>query len=180
MVPVQGVKWKGMKGALNIPGMPSPPSHCLEPRIETHHNSDPLPYRWVQEPIRVHSDSPNNGILQVRKQSRRFYNRILLRDVLSAPSMGVTLVSVNRIARSGATVVFSAEECRVVRDDGDVRAVIPAAGGLYRVRISRREVVALAEDKREMSVDELHRVLGHVSPDVARASVARGMVEGVS
>ena len=87
--------------------------------------------------------------------------RVLLRDVLYAPTMGVTLVSIHRIAQSGASVVFTADECRVIRADGDVSAVIPAADGLYRVCIPGAEIAAVAA-KREMSVTELHRVLGHL------------------
>ena len=34
-------------------------------------------------------------------------SKILLKDVLYAPSMGVTLVSISRIAAAGSTVVFS-------------------------------------------------------------------------
>ena len=38
-------------------------------------------------------------------------SRILLRDVLYAPDMGITLVSISRIAGNGATVVFTGNVC---------------------------------------------------------------------
>ena len=93
------------------------------------------------------------------------FNSVTLRDVLYAPSMGVTLVSIHRIALTGATVVFTSNKCRVVREDGDVCAVIPAADGLYRLRTPRTEFAATAHERkrdREMTAEEVHRV----PPDV--------------
>ena len=40
-------------------------------------------------------------------------SRITLRDVLYAPKMGITLVSISRIAKAGLTVVFTGSICRI-------------------------------------------------------------------
>ncbi|KAF8160500.1 hypothetical protein BJ912DRAFT_809806, partial [Pholiota molesta] len=40
-------------------------------------------------------------------------SKVLLRDVLYAPSMGVTLVSISRITSAGSAVVFSGISCRI-------------------------------------------------------------------
>ena len=40
-------------------------------------------------------------------------SRILLKDVLYAPSMGVTLVSISWIAGAGSTVVFTGNVCKI-------------------------------------------------------------------
>ena len=52
------------------------------------------------------------GDMYVNIPNRNHPNsRILLKDVLYAPSMGVTLVSISRIASAGSTVVFTGEFC---------------------------------------------------------------------
>ena len=40
-------------------------------------------------------------------------SRILLKDVLYASAMGITLVSISRIAGTGSTVVFTGNVCRI-------------------------------------------------------------------
>ncbi|TFK78098.1 hypothetical protein K466DRAFT_471493, partial [Polyporus arcularius HHB13444] len=59
--------------------------------------------------------------------------------------------------------------------------------GLYRLRIPRVETETavpafeeVGDGERTVTLDELHRVLGHVSPRVAHTMVAKGMVEGVT
>ena len=52
------------------------------------------------------------GDMYVNIPNRNHPNsQILLKDVLYAPSMGVTLVSISRIASAGLTVVFTGEFC---------------------------------------------------------------------
>ncbi|CDO78280.1 hypothetical protein BN946_scf184674.g2 [Trametes cinnabarina] len=65
--------------------------------------------------------------------------RVLLRDVLYAPTMGVTLVSISRIT-----------------------AAVQAAGPV-----------------RAVTREELHRELGHITPEAARNMVAHGAVKGL-
>ena len=88
--------------------------------------------------------------------------------------MDVTLVSIGRIVWSGSTVEFQSEGCRVSNSAGDVVARIPFVRGLYRTRMRRSEAAVpvmlegeRAEDgsveKREITLDEAHRMLGHVS-----------------
>ena len=117
--------------------------------------------------------------------------RVLLRNVLHAPSMDVTLVSIGRIVWSGSTVEFQSKGCRVSNSAGDVVARVPLVRGLYRTRMRRSEAAMpamlegeRAEDgpveKREITLDEAHRMLGHVSYAAARDAITRGLVEGVS
>ena len=117
--------------------------------------------------------------------------RVLLRNVLHAPSMDVTLVSIARIVWSGSTVEFQSKGCRVSNSAGDIVARIPLVRGLYRMRMHRSEAAMpamlegeRAEDgpveKHEITLDEAHRMLGHVPYTAARDAIMRGLVEGVS
>jgi hypothetical protein len=108
-------------------------------------------------------------------------SRILLKDVLYAPDMGITLISISRIAGAGATVVFTGNVCRIYTKDREVIGEIKVKGGLYRVFMSGSKVGAYAADTKEtLSINELHRRLGHVSHERARLLVKKGLVEGVT
>lgn len=107
-------------------------------------------------------------------------SRILLTNVLFAPSMGITLVSISRIAAAGSTVVFTGNICKIYNKERIVVGVIKVKGGLYRVYTSSSEAGAhVVSTKEALSIDELHRYLGHVSHERARLLVKKGLVEGV-
>jgi Reverse transcriptase (RNA-dependent DNA polymerase)/gag-polypeptide of LTR copia-type len=108
-------------------------------------------------------------------------SRILLKDVLYAPKMGITLVSISRIAGAGSTVVFTGNVCRIYTKDREVIGEIKVKSGLYRVYTSGSKASAYAAETAPdtLSVDELHRLLGHVSHDRAKHLVTKGLVEGV-
>ena len=108
-------------------------------------------------------------------------SKVYLLDALYAPSMGVTLVSVSRIAKAGSTVVFQGDYCRIYNVAKERIGQIREKGGLYRVFTINSEVAANSVEADEtLSIDELHRRLGHVSPERVRLLVERGLVEGVS
>ena len=108
-------------------------------------------------------------------------SRILLKDVLYAPKMGITLVSISRIAKAGSTVVFTGSICRIYSKERAVIGEIKVRGGLYRVLTSGTKARAYTahEEDETLSLDELHRRLGHVSHDRAKLLVNKGLVEGV-
>ena len=63
-------------------------------------------------------------------------SRVLLKDVLYASSMGVTLVSISRITGAGSTVVFTGNFCRIYDRDRKLVGEIRVKGGLYWVYYS--------------------------------------------
>ena len=109
-------------------------------------------------------------------------SRILLKDVLYAPKMGITLVSISKIAAAGSTVVFTGNVCRIYTKDREVVGEIKVNNGLYRVYTSGSSASAYTIDNPPdiLSVDELHRRLGHVSHDRAKFLVNKGLVDGVT
>ena len=108
-------------------------------------------------------------------------SRILLRDVLYAPKMGITLVSISRIAGAGSTVVFTGNVCRIYTKNREIIGEIKVKGGLYRVFMSGSKVGAYAADTNQvLSINELHRRMGHVSHERAKLLVKKGLVEGVT
>lgn len=103
-------------------------------------------------------------------------NRVLLKDVLYAPDMGVTLVSVGRITAAGSVVVFRDNSCRIFNAAKELVGDIKASGGLYRVYHPKDYAARVTE---VLSLYELHRRLGHISYDMTRELVTKGLVLGV-
>ena len=107
-------------------------------------------------------------------------SKILLKDVLYAPSMGVTLVSISRIAAAGSTVVFSGDNCRIFNSAKTLIGKIEMSQGLYRVYSAHDEPAGYAGRVKELlTIDELHRRLGHVAHEAAKKLVDDGLVKGV-
>ena len=116
------------------------------------------------------------GDLKIEVPNGESLTPITLRDVLHAPDMGITIVSISRIAKAGYAVTFKDNTCQI-RDKSDkVIGTIPASqSGLYKVD---RVYAATTADER-VSLVTLHRRLAHISPDAIRKMVNTGMVEGI-
>src|SRR5271168_1838648 len=94
--------------------------------------------------------------------------------------MGVTLVSISRIAAAGSTVVFAGDACRIYDKDRKIVGRIKVKGGLYRVYATCPiEGEYAGKTKEVLTINELHRRLGHVSHGRPRLLVKKGLVEGV-
>jgi hypothetical protein len=94
--------------------------------------------------------------------------RILVRDVLYAPKLGVALLSVSKITAAGYSVLFRATECRIYDSKDKVLGKIPMRGGLYRTETDAPSANAAQEPPISVTLDDLHQMLGHISPDAAR------------
>jgi len=106
--------------------------------------------------------------------------KILLKDVLYAPSMGVTLVSISRITAAGSTVVFSGDNCRIFNSVKTLIGKIEVSQGLYRMYSAHDEPAGYAGRVKELlMIDELHRCLGHVAHEAVKKLVDDGLVKGV-
>ena len=116
------------------------------------------------------------GDLKIEVPNGESLTPITLKDVLHAPDMGITIVSVSRIAKAGYAVTFKDNACQI-RDKSDkVIGTIPASqNGLYKVD---RVYAAATQDER-VSLATLHRRLAHISPDAIRKMVKNGSIEGI-
>jgi hypothetical protein len=91
--------------------------------------------------------------------------------------MGLTIVSINRVTKSGCTVIFEGESCRIKNQSGRVIGIVQATpNGLYRVDHS--ETAGAAAEA--VSLLDLHRRLGHISADTVRTLIQRGIVTGLT
>lgn len=107
-------------------------------------------------------------------------SRVLLKDILFAPSMGVTLVSISQIAHAGLIAVFIGDICKVYNKERKVIGEITVKGGLYRVYSSgSNDKAHAASTSKTFSINELHRHLDHVSHERARLLIRKRLVKGV-
>jgi len=85
---------------------------------------------------------------------------MLLKDVLYAPDMGLTIVSINWIAKAGHTVTFEGETCKIKGKEGKIIGIVQATpNGLYRVDHSET-----ADAVAETAMLDLHRRLTSLLP----------------
>jgi transposase InsO family protein len=101
---------------------------------------------------------------------------ITLKDALYAPDMGLTVVSISRIAAAGYSVAFEGQSCRIKNKSGKIVGDIPASpNGLYKVEHS----LTAAAAAEQVDILTVHRRLGHISVDTIRSLVRTNAVTGL-
>ena len=85
--------------------------------------------------------------------------KIRLRNVLYAPNMGCTLISISQIDQAGYSVAFQNGKCVIRNQRNQIMAQIPRSNGLYRVE----ETSFYALSAETLTLDELHQRHGHVA-----------------
>ncbi|KAJ8517721.1 hypothetical protein ONZ45_g5159 [Pleurotus djamor] len=104
--------------------------------------------------------------------------QLRLVEVLYSPEVGHTLVSVGKLDDCGLEVSFGGGKCWIRDQRGTKIGEIPKTiGGLYRVT---HETDAANSASHGISIETLHRRLGHISPRAAKRLVDEGMVTGLA
>ena len=117
------------------------------------------------------------GDLRIRVPNGESSTPVMLRDALYAPEMALTVISINRIAKAGYSVLFEKEACKIKDGGGKIVGVIPANNnGLYRVE----HVHAASSTNEVVDVPTLHRRMGHIAADSIRALVRSNAIQGIS
>ena len=120
------------------------------------------------------------GDLRIKIPNGSTATTILLKGVLHCPDMGLTLVSIGKITAAGYKVIFKGATCRIYDAKDKIIGLISARNGLYRVD---HEVVVnaamIGEDPEILSIEEIHRRLGHIAPETARKMVSNKAITGI-
>jgi GAG-pre-integrase domain len=86
-------------------------------------------------------------------------------------------VSIGRLDDAGFDVTFADGKCTIREQNGELVGTVPkSGGGLYRVS-HESDTANLVADV--LTLDQFHRQMGHISPEMARRLVAKGFVTGV-
>lgn len=104
-------------------------------------------------------------------------SQLRLTKVLYLPEVGYTLVSVGCLDEKGFSVTFLGGQCTIQGPDGSHIGAIPKTKGLYCVVHDQLEQANSADE--ELSLDQFHRRMGHISVGVACKIVKKGFVTGV-
>ncbi|CAA7259930.1 unnamed protein product [Cyclocybe aegerita] len=100
-----------------------------------------------------------------------------LTEVLYSPEVGYTLVSIGRLDEKGFSTTFAHGKCVIRGPKGEeVGEVAKNAKGLYRVEHDDDTVNSVIET---ITLDQFHRHMGHILPEVARRLVSNKFVTGV-
>ena len=103
--------------------------------------------------------------------------QLRLLDVLYSAEVGYTLVSVGRLDEAGFTVTFGGGKCTLKGEDDVEIGVVPRTSTrVYRVE--HEEAIASAAEER-LTLDKLHRRMGHISLDAARKLLKDKMITGI-
>ena len=103
--------------------------------------------------------------------------QLQLTEVLYSPEVGYTLVSVGWLDEQGFSVTFSNGKCTITAPDGELVGQVPKDNkGLYKIEHSPETAASAVE---ELTLEQFHRRMGHISPEIARQLVNKGFVTGV-
>ena len=89
--------------------------------------------------------------------------RILLKDVLCVPDIGVTLVFISCVTATRCYVVFQDNSCFLYSKEKALVGEIEVSGGLYCVYHPREYAARVT---KLVSLHELHCRLGHINYDI--------------
>jgi transposase InsO family protein len=145
------------------------------------------PARAFKTANNQHFDAIGYGDLVVEIPNGVETTRMLLRDVLYAPTVGYTLVSIGKLDKSGFHSAFGEGQLSLTNPNGRRIGVVPRTErGLYRISRKLLQVWHTARDVDEVaavekvSLEELHRRMGHIAPNAAKALISKGLVTGIA
>jgi transposase InsO family protein len=115
------------------------------------------------------------GDLEIDVPNGASSSKVLLRDALYAPDMGLTVVSIGHIVKAGCTVQFEDGTCKISRNGRTIGNVPASANGLFKVE----HALAAAESLEHVDILTLHRRLGHISLNVIRTLIRNKAVSGI-
>jgi len=106
---------------------------------------------------KVAFNAVGRGDVEIEVPCHEKTSKVTLKDVLYAPDMGLTLVSISRIAAAGFQSIFE--------------------GSSLKIRVEHNESAHAAVTT--VTIDDLHRRMGHIAPDAAKLLVSKGIVSGL-
>jgi len=104
-------------------------------------------------------------------------SQLRLTEVLYSPEVGYTLISIGKLDEKGFSATFSDGKCVIHGPDGKRVGEVPKnTKWLYRVEHEGEQANPGVET---LTLDQLHRRMGHISPAIAQKLVKDGFVTGV-
>ena len=117
------------------------------------------------------------GDLQIDIPNGASSTKVMLRDTLHAPDLGLTVVSIGHIVQAGYTVEFTDGCCNIKKkSDGHIIGSVPAGlNGLFKVD----HVLSATVLDEPMDILMLHRKLGHISVNAICGLICSNAITGL-
>ena len=95
--------------------------------------------------------------------------------------MAFTLLSISKLDKLGHKVVFHKQLYTISNTKGHTIAKIPHSQGLYRVQTPEQPKSSLKANAVvvKMSINEVHRHLGHISSAAIKHAIEKGFLTGI-
>jgi len=130
------------------------------------------PPRKVRLGNDTYCDAIGIGTVWLSCKTKRGMTKLSLKRALHVPSFGITLISVQKLAKAGYKCIFEGDEC-IVRDSLGKRMVEAKQNkGLYHIMCT-----PLSEDPHAlfaMDINHLHRISGHTNYQLLQNSASKG------
>jgi hypothetical protein len=158
----------------------------LSPYHADFQNFEDLPARPFKTANTQQFDAVGCGNHVVEVPNGLETTRLLLHDVLYAPAVGYTLVSIGRLDILGYHASFGDRKLEIHNPNGHRIGVIPRTGhGLYRIvvpasycPIGFRDIDETAAVEK-VTLCELHHHMGHIAPNIVKNLVIKGLITGI-
>jgi Pol polyprotein, beta-barrel domain len=111
------------------------------------------------------------GNMRIGIPNGKTTTHVTLKDVLYCPDLAFTLVSLMRCDAAGYSVLLKDRKCWIQDMKGTLLRQVPLSNGLYK--LEHKTTVAVANAVcTPLMLDELHRHMGHISPQAALSRTA--------
>ena len=107
--------------------------------------------------------------------------KTILKEVIHAPDMAFTLISVGWLDDAKCSATFSGGMCTIRNPSSHTMATIPCANGLYCVTAPEDpptvNYASIAMVK--LTISEAHQKLGHIAPSAIKYAIAKGHITSI-
>jgi hypothetical protein len=116
------------------------------------------------------------GDLRIEVLNGESFTPIILKDVLYALDMGVTIVSINHITKARYSMLFNHKCCRIWdKNHKYIRHIPVSFTGLYKVKC----IYAAVPKTKRVSLAIMHKQLTHIAPDIIHRMISSSALEGM-
>ena len=137
----------------------------------------PKPIKAVDQTIFV---ATAMGDLRVSILNGASMTAVTLKGALYFPDLVFTLVSLTRCDIAGYSTLLKDRRCTISDPHGLVLGHVPFTEGLYKHVYTPKTAETANLAQKVLSLDDLHRWMGHISPNAAKTLVKNGHVTGLT
>ena len=153
-------------------------SHHMLPKREDFINYEEIPKKPLTTANKETFSAVGMGDMIVSLLNGDGEAKIKLTRVLYTPALGFTLISIGCIDKAGYYSTFGGGKCEIQTGERRTVRIVPKSGGVYRVPHGSH-VAAAAVSVKHMTLSDLHRHLGHISPRAVKDLIWHGIIDGI-